>query len=201
MELGFRAPFSCPPRPEFASSPPLTSKEHASSVQLTLNKLNVNPKEIPITTGPSDRRPEINSENLILSVSSVWQPAADAFKRASGAGQLNYSSNTTRDGWILVNLQNRCSFFLKFYVNSITCQSICYLTPPRLALASGAGLNGLAALHEGVQQQQDCKLASCHGLGLIRVSLWCDPFHLSHVSSSLGQYNIKIHSLLSFLLI
>lgn len=113
IELGFRAPLSSPSLPKDTASPSLLFGEHASSDQLTLSKLSVKPKEIPITTGPSDRSTEINNENLILSVGSLCPavPLRSLSRRPNRP--LDWDSSTLhRSGASRDNLRKRCSFFL-----------------------------------------------------------------------------------------
>ncbi len=98
---------------------------------------------MPITTGPTDRRTEINAENLILRVgSSVWQSrvASHASQEASGPGQVNYTSSLTRGGRIDVQLQERCCFLLKIYAGFLRVSIAATWLLPDQTLASEAGL-------------------------------------------------------------
>lgn len=71
IELGLLAPFEFPSWDKLISSLAFPLREQDSSTQFTLSKLKVNPKEIPIITGPIGLSREINIENLILNVDYV----------------------------------------------------------------------------------------------------------------------------------
>ena len=84
MELGLLAPFSAPSSWEWdravaGSSPDdlatLSRKHAVSSTQLTLNKLSVKPREMPIITGPTGLSSETSVENLILRVPAASAPS------------------------------------------------------------------------------------------------------------------------------
>lgn len=72
MELGFRAPLCFAP-PSRLNSPALRpSASHASSTQVTLSKLSVNPREMPITTGPMGLKKETNvAYRIVLLLSTT----------------------------------------------------------------------------------------------------------------------------------